>query len=91
MVKTEPPLLDRFVIDWGDGTIDTGYMQHLGPFQSTHQYDKTHGSRSYQVTVNYCRDPGSPSKRCCDSYYRIINVDGHSGEGYAEMVASQLL
>ena len=71
----------RWSVNWGDGTIDHGYQDHLGPFQKTHQYTKSCQARCYQVTVHYCHDPGCPAERCCDTYYRVIDVNGHSGKG----------
>lgn len=71
----------RWRIDWGDGSVDNGYQEHLGPFQQVHQYDKTCYARCYNVIVYYCHDPGCPSERCCDSYSRVIDVTGSSGKG----------
>lgn len=66
----------RWYVDWGDGSADQGWQKHLGPFQKTHQYDRSCQTRSYGVTVYYCSDPGCPAERCCSSLYRVIDVNG---------------
>ncbi len=75
----------RWSVNWGDGAHNEGYQQHLGPFQITHQYDKSCRSRRYSVTIHYCSDPGVSSERCCDSYYQVITVDENPGKGHAEV------
>lgn len=59
-------------------SVCRGNPEAVPSFTLSHKYDLNgHPSRSYGVTFYLCNDAGGPVDRCCDSIYRVVQIEDY--------------